>query len=126
MKLKLFPLLALAIMVGLSSCYKDVVPAGGDPTAPPQFVSFNGDLKPMFATNCGISGCHDGVNHKPDLRAENSFGAITSGGFVNVLLPNQSKIYTLIASGEMPPTGALKSTDVQKVLDWIRNGAPNN
>jgi hypothetical protein len=24
----------------------------------------------------------------------------------------------------MPPTGALKSTDVQKILDWIRIGAP--
>ena len=115
------------ITTALSGCYKDVLSPGKDPNAPPQQVSFSGDLIPIFAANCTTSGCHDGVpGHKPSLTAANAYNAITSGGYINTIVPTSSIIYGEVKSGSMPPTGALKATDVQKILDWIRLGAPNN
>lgn len=119
-------LLTACIMIALSSCYKDVISPGQDPNGPPQFVSFNGDLVPIFVTNCATSGCHDGVAHAPALTANKAYNAIVNAGYINLVVPSNSILYSEIKSGSMPPTGGLKSSDTQKVLDWIRNGAPNN
>ena len=115
------------ITVAFSGCYKDVLSPGKDPNAPPQQVSFSGDLVPIFAADCSLSGCHDAVPaHKPSLTPTNAYNAIISGGYINLVVPTSSILYGEVKSGSMPPTGALKSTDVQKILDWIRIGAPNN
>ena len=129
MKSKILMLLGVGLlMILLSGCYKDIISPGQDPNGPPQPVSFSGDLVPLFTANCATSGCHDGVatSHNPALNAEKAFTAITSGGYINILVPQNSILYSSIKSGSMPPSGALKSSDMQKVLDWIRNGAPNN
>jgi hypothetical protein len=128
MKFRIVVLLIAGLAVtSLSGCYKDVISPGQDPDAPPQQVSFSGDLLPIFTANCATSGCHDAVPaHKPSLTAENAYKAITSGGYINTLVPTSSLIYSEVKSGSMPPTGALKATDIQKILDWIRNEAPNN
>ena len=126
MKLKIF-MLIIILGAALVGCYKDVINPGADPNGPPQNVSFSGDLLPIFTQNCASSGCHDATPaHKPSLVAEKAFTAITSGGYVNTSVPASSSIYLVVKSGEMPPSGGLKSSDVQKILDWVRNGAPNN
>ena len=128
MKSKILILLSVIVLIILfSGCYKDILSPGQDPTAPPQDVSFSGDLQPIFTASCALSGCHDGVPaHKPSLTAENSYNAIIGGGFINTVVPASSLLYGEVKSGGMPPTGALKPSDVQKILDWIRNGAKNN
>jgi hypothetical protein len=128
MKYKILTLIGIGLLViTFSSCYKDIISPGQDPSAPPQLVSFSGDLKPLFLTNCATSGCHDAVpGHKPSLTPENAYNAIVNGGYINTIIPMNSIIYGEVKSGAMPPTGALKVSDVQKILDWIRNGAPNN
>ena len=119
-------LIGLLVIIA-TGCYKDILDPGQDPSAPPQAVSFSGDLVPLFEANCATSGCHDAVPaHRPSLTAANAFNAIISGGYVNTLVPASSVLYGEIKSGSMPPTGALKASDAQKILDWIRNGAPNN
>lgn len=110
-----------------SGCYKDIISPGSDPNGPPQFVSFSGDLIPIFNLNCNSTGCHDAVPaHAPSLVPDKAYNALMSGGYVNTAVPDQSTIYVVCKSGSMPPTGGLKSSDTQKILDWIRNGAPNN
>ena len=128
MKVKIALLFIIAfITTAVTGCYKDVISPGKDPNAPPQQVSFSGDLIPLFAANCASSGCHDAVPvHKPSLTAANAFNAITAGGYINTIVPTSSILYGEVKSGNMPPTGALKATDIQKILDWIRIGAPNN
>ena len=117
---------SLMIIVA-TGCYKDIISPGQDPNGPPQPVSFSGDLIPIFTSNCALSGCHDAVpTHKPSLVAENAYNSLIDGGYVNTAVPIASTIYLEIKSGSMPPSGALKASDTQKVLDWIRNGAPNN
>jgi hypothetical protein len=110
-----------------SGCYRDIISPGTDPNGPPQFVSFSGDLIPLFNTHCNGTGCHDAVPaHKPSLVPDKAYNALMSGGYVNTSIPNQSTIYVVCQSGSMPPSGGLKASDTQKILDWIRNGAPNN
>ena len=117
----------LLISATTAGCYKDIISPGSDPNGPPQFVSFSGDLIPMFNTHCNSTGCHDAVPaHKPSLVPDKAYNAITSGGYINTAVPNTSKLYTVVQSGSMPPTGALPASNAQLILDWVRNGAPNN
>ena len=115
------------ILTGVSGCYNDVISPGSDPNGPPQFVSFSGDLIPLFNTHCNSTGCHDAVPaHKPSLVPEKAYSAITTGGYINLAVPNSSTIYVVVKTGSMPPSGALPANNAQLILDWVRNGAPNN
>jgi len=123
----LYCLLCCALVLIYSGCYQDVISPGSDPNGPPAFVSFSGDLIPIFNTHCNGSGCHDATpSHAPSLVPDKAYNALMSGGYVNTAVPNQSTIYVVCQTGRMPPSGALKASDTQKILDWIRNGAPNN
>ena len=81
--------------------------------------------KPIFDKNCNTSGCHDGA-HAPNLLPKVSYNELINGGFVNIVIPDQSTIYKVLNSGSMPPTGKLPPDEIQMVLDWIKLGAPNN
>ena len=127
MKHKFLLAVSLLSIFALTGCYKDVLSPGQDPNAPPQDVSFSGDIQPIFNANCTTSGCHDDKPaHNPSLVAGKSYNALTSGGYVDTTVPTNSILYNEVKSGGMPPTGALKQSQVQMILDWIRNGAPNN
>jgi hypothetical protein len=128
MKSRIFlSILIMFLTGGMTGCYKDVLSPGQDPSAPPQAVSFTGDLVPIFVANCATAGCHDGVPaHNPALTSDKAYNALIGGGYVNTTVPASSIIYGEVKSGNMPPAGALKASDIQKILDWIRNGAPNN
>lgn len=119
----------VAVVIALSfiGCYRDITSPGADPNGPPQNVSFSGDVIPILSKNCALSGCHDAVPaHKPALTSDKAFGSLTTGGYINTLVPDQSVIYKAVKSGAMPSSGPLKSSDIQKIYDWIRTGAPNN
>lgn len=125
-RLLLYAGLILSFGIGLSGCYKDVIKPDlpVDPNAPPKQVSYNNELKPLFAAKCSDVGCHISGAHKPYLTADVSYLQIVNGGFVNLALPKQSILYIQVYGdmGEHIPS----PTDRQKVYDWIRNGAPNN
>lgn len=114
------------MVLGLTSCYKDVIlpEAAFDPDGPPQAVSFSTDLAPLFNTKCALSGCHVPGSHKPYMATNLSYLQITTGGFVNTILPKESIIYKMI-NGDMQQY-IPSAKDRQKVYDWIRNGTPNN
>ena len=118
--------LLLLVIIGLSSCYKDIVipQLASDPDGPPQQVSFSAELKPLFAAKCTDAGCHVTGAHKPYLTPDISYTQIVNGGFVNLALPKESILYKNIY-GEMAQYIS-SSADKQKIYDWIRNGAPNN
>jgi hypothetical protein len=119
-------LLIVFVGFGLTGCYKDYIlpETVVDPDGPPQFVSYNQELKPLFNTNCAKAGCHVSPAHKPYLNTDISYNQLTVGGFVNTAVPKSSILYIMI-NGEMKEF-IPSATDRQKVYDWIRNGAPNN
>jgi hypothetical protein len=120
-------LLLLTGSILFQSCYKDIISPGSDPNGPPQAVSFSGDIIPILDKNCNTSGCHDAAGAKqPSLVAEKAYTELLNGGYVNTIAPHTSSFYTLVKGGAMPPSGSVKAADIQKILDWIRNGAPNN
>lgn len=112
--------------LGLIGCYKDVIlpDAVVDPDGPPQAVSYSKELAPLFNSSCALSGCHVSGGHKPYMNADISYQQIVNGGFVNTLVPKDSRLYIMINSEmkEYIPSAVNR----QKVYDWIRNGAPNN
>jgi hypothetical protein len=110
--------------VGLTGCYKDIISPETDPDGPPQAVSFKIDLEPYFNSHCALSGCHASGFHNPNLTAGSSYSSLVNGGYVNTIVPKASRLYVMITSemSEFIPSAKDKS----KVLDWIRNGAPNN
>lgn len=116
----------LALGFALSGCYKDIIKPDlpVDPNAPPQQVSYNNELKPLFAANCSNAGCHVTGAHKPYLTPDISYAQIVNGGFVNTALPKESSLYKWI-NGDMQQY-IPSASDRQKVYDWIRLGAPNN
>ena len=114
----------VAAGVGLTGCYKDVISPETDPDGPPQAVSFKDELEPLFNVKCALSGCHVTGAHAPYLKTGESYNSIVNGGFVNTLVPKSSRLYVMI-TGEMAEYIPAPK-DKAKVLDWIRNGAPNN
>ncbi len=118
--------LIAVIGFGFTGCYKDVIlpEAAIDPDGPPQAVSYNAELKPLFNSSCALAGCHVSGAHKPYMTADISYLQIVNGGFVNTIIPKESILYQKI-NGEMKefiPSAANR----QKVYDWIRTGALNN
>lgn len=115
-----------AVVIGVTSCYKDVLlpEAAVNPDGPPQAVSYNTDLRPLFASSCALVGCHVSGAHHPYMAADLSYDQIVNGGFVNTLVPKESILYQKI-NGEMKDY-IPSAVNRQKVYDWIRNGAPNN
>jgi len=117
------------LLIGLSGCYKDIITpelASGPDDLPPQQVSFQTELVPIFNTNCALAGCHVSGARAPYLTTAVAFTQIVNGGFVNLAIPKESMIYQMI-TGEMAQyMPAPVKTNTQKVYDWIRNGAPNN
>ena len=125
-RLLIYSCLILTFGIGLSGCYKDIIKPDlpVDPNAPPKQVSFSNELKPLFAAKCADAGCHVSGARKPYLTADVSYQQIVNGGFVNLILPNQSRLYVMV-NGEMQQYIS-SAADRQKVYDWIRNGGPNN
>ncbi len=125
-RLLIYTGLVVGAWIGLSGCYKDVIlpTAGFNPDGPPQAVSYNNDLKPLFAANCALAGCHVSGAQKPYLTADISYIQLVNGGFVNTVIPKQSILYQEI-NGDME-THIPAASDRQKVYDWIRTGAQNN
>jgi hypothetical protein len=116
----------LFMIVGLTSCYKDVIlpDAVADPDGPPQAVSFKNDIASMVNTKCALAGCHVSGAHKPYMTLDVSYLQIVNGGYVNTVIPKESIIYNKM-NGEMKEY-IPAAVDRQKIYDWIRNGAPNN
>jgi hypothetical protein len=112
--------------VAFVGCYKDIniPPTPPNSEGPPQYVSYSGELAPLFNSNCALSGCHLAGGHHPYLNTEVSYNELVNGGFVNTLVPKESILYIQINSNmqQFIPN----ASDRQKVYDWIRNGAPNN
>ena len=119
-------LILVGLVVGLASCYRDVIlpEVAADPDGPPQAVSYNNELKPLFNSSCALAGCHSVGAHKPFLTTDVSYLQLVNGGFVNLVVPKQSILYEKI-NGEMKEY-IPSAVNRQKVYDWIRNGAPNN
>ena len=114
----------LFLGVGIGSCYQDVIIPPVATEAPPQFVSYSGDLQPLWNENCALPSCHIPGGQSPYLSEGISYDQLVGGGYVNTVVPEDSRLW--IALNGIMMSHLPSASDRQKVFDWIRNGAPNN
>ena len=118
---KLFYLLFAAVLTGIllfGSCEKVVFPQVEIEL--PDTVSYSLNIQPIFDDKCVT--CHNG-GRDPDLRPENSHVSLISGGYINIVEPEESELMKkLYGSHDSRATEGEK----QLILAWIDEGAKNN
>ena len=78
--------------------------------------AFAADVAPIFSSSCAIASCHA-------TGSANGPGALTT---YQQILNNRIAIRAAVASGRMPQTGSLSTSQKNSLLCWIDGGAPNN
>jgi mono/diheme cytochrome c family protein len=92
-------------------------------------ICFTSQIRPIYVTNCAMSGCHDGSasSHAPHDVVLTDYTHIMQG--IKPRHPERSKYYTeLIAflgigNGGMPPSKPLSSQQISLIKAWIEQGA---
>lgn len=85
-------------------------------------ICFERDILPLFVSNCATTGCHDAASRVEGLNLTN-YTNIMRG--VRANLPNNSKYYTAITSGFMPPYTVMPPAQLALIKKWILQGAKN-
>jgi len=83
----------------------------------PQTTTYSGVVQPIIASNCAISGCHDGSNTLPDW---SDFSNVQS---------NAALIKQRTSNRTMPPSNAnvtLTAAEIEQIACWVDSGAQNN
>lgn len=102
-----------------------------DPCINPVF--FSEEIIPIFDQYCNAH-CH-ALSHSfyplpPVLSPSLAYDELIFGEYVNLEFPEQSILYLRVEGTSvginMPPPGKLPLQKIQKILDWIKCGAPNN
>jgi len=108
--------------LGLSSCTWDEIPPPKI-EIPDEPISFSDDIIPIFEANCNASNCHGGF-WKPDLRPNNAYNELTTGGYIDIDSPADSELYVKISPGQSMADYATPQ-DRALILQWITEGAEN-
>jgi len=91
-------------------------------------VSFANDVYPILRSRC--LNCHGGERISEGLSVA-TYEALMAGSKNGPVLlpgdPQNSELVQVIVSGEMPKRGPkLTPQQIQIIIDWITQGAPNN
>jgi len=117
------------LIIFYCSCKKDKVI---DTCNPPDVVSFQQHIQPIFNSYCVNSGCHSGTNPGGHLNLESSVSYAQlmkpGRGYIDTLQPEYSLLYAQLNSSTdiMPKTGKLGNCTIELVLKWIQQKAKNN
>lgn len=78
-------------------------------------ISWSADVQNIIATNCAVSGCHNGTQ-APNLTNLSGVQA------------NKENIKSRTGNGTMPPSGRpdLTQEEIKKIACWVEDGARNN
>ena len=95
-------------------------PGTGTGTGTGSAATFS-EVSSQILSNC--TSCHSGSSPSAgiDLSTYTGVMSVVSAGN-----PSGSTIYTVVSGGIMPPSGALPSSDVTLLSDWITSGALDN
>jgi hypothetical protein len=90
-------------------------------------ATFTAIYASIFSVSCAGADCHNpgsrsGVSFATQTRAYHSIKSQVTPGD-----PSRSKLYTLVSSGRMPPSGPKLSSDqVAAIASWIQDGAQDD
>jgi cytochrome c5 len=84
-------------------------------------VTYSGTIQPLFQNKC--NGCHSGSNPSGSLD-------LTQYGVCNTIALDgrlAGSVQHLTGFSAMPPSGGmLPACEIDEILIWIQDGAPNN
>jgi hypothetical protein len=96
-------------------------------------ISYSAEIQPTFDNSCAVSGCHVVGSAPANLILDsytNVMAGSQSGQIVIPYLPDSSIIVQQVEGTRQPqmPFGRapLSSATIQKIRDWIAQGARNN
>ena len=97
---------------------------------PPNNVSYDRQVQPLFNQACNFSGCHDGNSQQTDLNLTSHGGTVGIPGVVVPGKPESSRLVLRIQGSvgvRMPPQGnQLNDNQINGIRTWIAEGAKNN
>jgi hypothetical protein len=105
------------------ACTSDFIVPDVTPLPPGTEVTLSGDVQPIFTDKC--IGCHAPGITNPDLTTGHSYNSLWSNNLVDTVNPTQSILYLKINTGGSM-AGFCNATQVQTVLEWIKQGAKDN
>lgn len=132
MRIFLLIVLSLIFAAVITSCEKENFPEL--PAANPNdTVRFSTDVEPLLNSGCTASGCHNG-SYAPNLLTGKSYAALLDGSYyVDTLLKKTDGSIDADASRlmirmnkDMPPGNLFSKGDIDKVRNWIVQGAREN
>ncbi len=119
---KIFQCFAIVITaLILSSCYYDVIIE--EEVAVTTQISFSEDVIPVFKSSC--VSCHDGIIAYPNLTSANAYQSLISGNYINTEDASSSNLIQKL-NEDHPFEDAITSTELQKIILWINQGALDN
>jgi mono/diheme cytochrome c family protein len=99
------------------------------PATPASVPSFQTEIAPILQQACGF--CHgtlggwDASSYESVVGSGDNGPAVIPGDVAGSLLA-QKLLGTQTIGGSMPPAESLAQDQIQRILDWIAGGAPNN
>lgn len=118
-------LILLSMGLFLNSCYYDAYLEEGEVAPPPDNVSYQNDIIPLWGQ---CVGCHNGTE-EPDLRDEFSYDSLLNG----YVIPDDAEGSILYKSllgidgvSLMPPGSQWPDSKIELVKAWINQGALDN
>lgn len=78
------------------------------------------DIKPILDQHC--VSCHTGPEAKDGILFT-SYQGLMAAKIVSPGKPDSSKLVRVVRSGKMPPAGPLPKADVDKLAQWVADGA---
>ena len=124
-------------LAGAAAGCKDTNPglASGDSPSnvvfPPNNVSYQYNVQPLFNQACALGGCHDDAAHESALKLTTYANLMFQlPGIVVPGKPDQSTLVLRIQGSvgqRMPPTtNPLNDNQIAGIRTWIAEGAKNN
>lgn len=104
--------------------------SGDSSSASVDTIYYSYDIQPIWNSYC--TSCHNETNAKLDLRSCCSYDQIwntgASASYIDTANPGNGNLYRHL-KGElslMPPSQALPEYEIEKILEWIKQGGINN
>lgn len=127
---KLFLILAVAVFA-FTACNKDEGPFElATSVQDTSTVLFSADIQSIFNSNC--IACHNQLHAKLNLLSCCAYDQLLATGFnapyIDINSPENSRLYKHV-SGQlsvMPPSGQMSDAEINKILNWIKQGGKNN
>ncbi len=89
-------------------------------TCPEEEVSYAQDVHPIVMSKCAVSGCHGSDPNLPDWTDFGTFQEGAQSGNVRNYVLNR------IMPPAESPAGPLSQDEINKIVCWANQGAPNN